>query len=163
MERKTAEQLLAEARELIAPRFGPEAAAGAIQKGALLIDLRSHDERSRTGVVPRSLHIPRSVLEWRLDPTSGWTNPHIGGLDRQLILMCAEGCSSSFAAVTARELGYETASDLDGGFEAWAKAGLPVRHIDPDLVEVEGRPGLGAPESGELPNGGRTPPGQAAS
>jgi MFS family permease len=154
LERKTADGMLAEARAQIAPRFGAVAAAEAINQGALLIDLRSHDERGRTGVVPGSVHIPRSVLEWRLDPTSGWTNPHIGGFDRQLILMCAEGCSSSFAATTARELGYERATDLDGGFTAWAAAGLPVQLADPSLCDTEGRPGLGAPEPNALPTVG---------
>jgi MFS family permease len=152
MERTTADAMLNAARDQIAPRFVPEAAAKAIKNGALLIDLRSHDERSRSGVIPGSLHIPRSVLEWRLDPSSGWSNPHIGGFDRQLILMCAEGCSSSFAAVTARKLGYETATDLDGGFEAWATAGLPVRHIAIDLADTEARPGLGEPEPHQLPH-----------
>jgi MFS family permease len=151
MEPMTAERMLAEARERIQPRLGPDEAAAAIGQGALLIDLRSRDERSRTGVIPGSLHIPRSVLEWRLDPTSGWTNPHVGGFDRQLILMCAQGCSSSFAAATARDLGYECATDLDGGFDAWQAAGLPVRvdQLDPDHPEAV--PGLGPPEPTDLP------------
>jgi MFS family permease len=150
-ERMTADGMLAEARERIAPRLGPEEAASAIGHGALLIDLRSRDERSRTGVIPGSLHIPRSVLEWRLDPDSGWANPYIGDLDRKIILMCAQGFSSSFAAATARNLGYERATDLDGGFEAWKAAGLPVRARDADLLDPEARPGLGPPEPCELP------------
>src|SRR5262245_20090407 len=80
--RVTIESMLAAARAGLEPRPGPHEAASAMAEGALLIDLRSHDERSRKGVVPGSLHIPRSVLEWRLDPTSGWSNPYIGGFDR---------------------------------------------------------------------------------
>ncbi len=144
MARVTIDQMLAEARERIAPRLLPKDAHEAMQEGALLIDLRSQDERSRTGVIPGSLHIPRSVFEWRLDPDSGWTNPHIGGFDRQLILVCAEGYSSSLTAAIARDLGYGRATDLDGGFVAWEAAGLPVRPLD--TAESAGRPGLGAPE-----------------
>lgn len=151
MERMTADRLLAAARERIAPRLGPEEAASAIERGALLIDLRSRDERERAGVIPGSLHLPRSVLEWRLDPDSGWTSPYLGGLHRQLILMCAEGCSSSLAAATARDLGYERATDLDGGFSAWEGAGLPVRACATDLIDPETPPGLGPPEPAELP------------
>jgi len=151
MEPMTAARMLTEARKRIQPRPGPDEAAAAIEHGALLIDLRSRDERSRTGVVPSSLHIPRSVLEWRLDPTSGWTNPHVGGFDRQLILMCAQGCSSSFAAVTARDLGYERATNPDGGFDAWQAAGHPVRAAGTDPYDPEAVPGLGAPEPTELP------------
>jgi MFS family permease len=156
VERMTADRLLAEARSRIAPRLRPQEAAEAMNEGALLIDLRSHDERVRTGVIPGSLHIPRSVLEWRLDPTSDRPNPHIGGFDRPLIVMCAEGFSSSFAAATARDLGYERATDLDGGFGAWDSAGLPVRTLDAEAVQTEGPPGLGAPEPSEAPTEART-------
>lgn len=149
MERMTADRLLAAARERIAPRLAPEQAAAAVEQGALLIDVRSRDERERAGVIPGSLHIPRSVLEWRLDPESGWANPHVGGLHRQLILTCAEGCSSSFAAATALDLGYERATDLAGGFAAWEAAGLPVRACDTELVDPRTRPGLGPPEPTE--------------
>jgi MFS family permease len=149
IERMTVDELLARARERIAPRLSPEEAAGAIARGALLIDLRSNDERARAGVVPGSLHLPRSVLEWRLDPDSGWTNPYVGGFDRHLVLMCAQGCSSSFAAATARELGYARATDLIGGFDAWVAAGLPVHA--PDAPDLDVPPGLGAPEPDQQP------------
>jgi MFS family permease len=143
--RRSVHDLLAEARERIAPRLTPEAAQAELATGALLIDVRSDDERRANGVVPGSLHIPRSVLEWRVDPDSGHANPHITGLDRRLVLFCAQGFSSSFAAASLRELGCEGATDLIGGFEAWKGAGLPVRPL------AEGRdpgelPGMGPPE-----------------
>jgi hypothetical protein len=74
----TADRLVAQARERIAPRLSPHEAQAAMEQGALLVD-RSQDERCHNGVIPGSLHIPRSVLEWRVDPDSGWTNPYIGG------------------------------------------------------------------------------------
>jgi rhodanese-related sulfurtransferase len=142
--RRSAAELLAEARAQIAPRLEPSEAHAASSRGAVLIDLRSNDERRRSGVVPGSLHIPRSVLEWRVDPDSGYTNPHIGGLDRQLILFCADGYSSSLAAATARELGATKATDIVGGFVAWKASGLPVRPAsDPEPSEL---PGMGPPE-----------------
>ena len=118
----------------------------AMADGALLVDLRSHDERRRHGVIPGSLHIPRSVLEWRVDPDSGYTNPHIATLDRQLILFCAQGFSSSFAAASLRELGCSNATDLVGGFDAWKSAGLPVRPLDEDQERDRELPGMGGPE-----------------
>jgi MFS family permease len=155
--RVTIESMLARARASIEPRPDPHEAAEAIERGALLIDLRSSDERARTGIVPGSLHIPRSVLEWRLDPSSGWANPYVGGFDRQLILICAHGFSSSLAAANARELGYWRATDLDGGFEAWEAAGLPVRLVDTVLQEPEHAPGLGPPDSADLSTDRRAP------
>ena len=47
-------------------------------------------------------------------------------VDRQVIVMCDSGYASSLAAVTLQELGFTRATDLDGGFQAWHAAGLPV-------------------------------------
>jgi rhodanese-related sulfurtransferase len=112
--------MLAEARSRIA-RYTPAEAAAA--DDVLLVDLRSVDERERTGVIPGSLHVPRSVLEWRADPTCDSHDPALAG--RRLVLVCAEGYSSSLSAASLVELGVD-AADLVGGFEAWVEAGLPV-------------------------------------
>ena len=148
--RRTAAELLLEARGRIEPRLEPVRAYDASSRGALLIDLRSQDERRREGIIPRSLHIPRSVLEWRIDPDSGYTSPHIGRLDRQLVVFCAQGFSSSLAAATLRELGCRNATDMVGGFEAWKAAGLPVRALaENDGRDVDHLPGMGPPEPSE--------------
>ena len=124
--RRTAAELLADARRLTA-RVDPGtawAAAGA--REALIVDIRSDDERRRDGIVPGSVHVPRTVLEWRVDPESGWSSPHVVATERRLILLCAHGWSSSLAAATLVELGYPDAGDVEGGFEAWLTAGLPT-------------------------------------
>ena len=111
--------MLAEARSRIV-RYTP---AEATEADVLLVDLRSVDERSRTGVIPGAVHVPRSVLEWRADPTSEWHDPVLAVC--RLVLVCAQGYSSSLAAASLVQLGVD-AGDLDGGFEAWVSAGLPV-------------------------------------
>jgi rhodanese-related sulfurtransferase len=133
------EELLAEARSRIA-RYTPAAAHAA---DVVLVDLRSHDERARTGIIPGSVHVPRSVLEWRCDPGSGWSNAHVADRGMRLVLVCAHGYSSSFAAAALLELGFERAGDLAGGFEAWAEAGLPVV---PAPAPEAGLPGMGGPQ-----------------
>jgi rhodanese-related sulfurtransferase len=130
------DQALREARAGIA-RFTPAQAAAS---DALIVDLRSYDERARTGIIPGSVHVPRSVLEWRCDATSGWSNPEVVG--RTLILVCAEGYSSSLAAASLAGLGID-AGDLDGGFDAWRAAGLPTA---PAPEQGRGLPGMGGPE-----------------
>jgi MFS family permease len=143
---KTAAQLLAEARRRIAPRVDGQKAYQEQGAGAILVDLRSQDERRRHGVIPGSVHVPRSVLEWRVDPESGFANPHLGGLDRRLILFCADGYSSSLAAAALRDLGCGQATDLVGGFTGWRAAGLPVRELGEADEPGEGElPGMGAP------------------
>jgi rhodanese-related sulfurtransferase len=128
--RRTLDDLLAAARAQI-ERFEPTEAFAATDNGALLIDIRADVERARDGIVPGSLHIPRTVLEWRLDPESSWRNPHAGGLDQQILVLCDEGCSSIFAAATLVELGFVRAGDVIGGFAAWRDAGLPTAPVPP--------------------------------
>ena len=67
--RRTLDELLDAARARIA-RLEPVDAHVAAEQGALLIDIRGRVDRERDGIVPGSLHIPRTVLEWRLDPES---------------------------------------------------------------------------------------------
>ena len=123
--RRTLDDLLAEAEARI-ERTTPREAARAIDEGALLIDIRAQDDRARDGVVPGALHVPRTVLEWRLDPDSEWRSPHVGGLDRRILLLCDHGFSSVLAAATLVDLGFARAGDVIGGFRAWREAGLPV-------------------------------------
>jgi rhodanese-related sulfurtransferase len=122
----TIDDLLAQARRRLT-RLDPRQASEAIRDGALLIDIRAESQRAGDGVVPGSLFIARNVLEWRCDPTSEHRDPRIDGSERQLILMCNEGYQSSLAAATLHELGLTRTTDLDGGFQAWRAAGLPVQ------------------------------------
>jgi rhodanese-related sulfurtransferase len=124
-DRLTINDLLAASRARI-ERLEPPAALEAQSAGALVIDTRSADDRRATGVIPGSVHVPLSVLYWRLDPASGFEDPRLTDRDRQVILVCAHGYSSSLAAATLRDLGFGRAADLAGGFEAWQSAGLPV-------------------------------------
>ena len=94
--------------------------------GAILIDTRCAELRRETGTIPGSIHVPLSVLYWRLDPTSGHDDPRLSDPQQQLILVCAHGYSSSLAAATLHEMGFLKATDVVGGFEAWAADGLPV-------------------------------------
>ena len=70
------------------------------------------------------MHVPRSVLEWRVDPGSGYSNPVVADEEAELILVCHEGYSSSLAAASLSELGRGRVGDLVGGFVAWRASGL---------------------------------------
>ena len=125
MARTTIDDLLAAARARLT-RMTPEAAASAADNGATLIDIRADSQIARDGTIPGALVIPRNVLEWRLDPASGHRHPAAPGLEDEVIVICHEGYQSSLAAATLQELGFAHATDLDGGFQAWSEAGLPV-------------------------------------
>lgn len=118
--------LLERARARIPARPGPVEAERATRDGALLIDIRSERQRREDGVIPGVPWYPRNVLEWRLDPESDAAVPEHADLERRVILMCDAGYASSLAAATLQELGFRGATDLDGGFQAWRGASLPV-------------------------------------
>lgn len=123
--RCTADDLLATARARI-QRLAPLEVLTARDAGALVIDTRCGDQRRETGAIPGSVHVPLSVLPWRLDPASPHRDDNLANLGRPVVLVCEHGYSSSLAAANLRDLGYAEVSDMDGGFEAWQSAGLPV-------------------------------------
>jgi rhodanese-related sulfurtransferase len=124
-ERQSISELLANARAGL-NRLEPAAALMAQKEGASLIDTRCGDDRRASGAIPGSVHVPLSVLFWRLDPTSGYHNPSLADPDRQVVLLCTDGYSSSLAAATLLSLGFARATDVIGGFNAWVAAGLPI-------------------------------------
>ena len=124
MPRKTIDELLAAARRRLR-RVDPAGARAAVERGAVIVDIRADSQRARDGVIPGAHFVPRNVLEWRADPSSDWRDPVVSDPDRELIVMCNEGYQSSLVAATLQDLGLD-ATDLDGGFQAWRRAGLPV-------------------------------------
>ena len=89
------------------------------------------------------MHVPRSVLEWRVDPDTGYSNPVVADKDVELILVCHEGYSSSLAAVSLRGVGHSRVADLVGGYQAWREAGLETIPAPPP---PKGLPGMGGPD-----------------
>ncbi len=119
------DDILASARQRLR-RVSPAEASEAARDGALLVDIRPHAQRATEGLVPGALHVERNVLEWRFDPRSPARLPEATGYDRQVIIICSQGYASSLAAASLQDLGLRNATDLIGGFQAWAQAGLPV-------------------------------------
>ena len=126
MARTTVHDLLAEARAGLERVTPQEAEAAVRERGAILVDIRGSEQRAEQGLVPGALWFPRNVLEWRVDPESGASDPRVSDPAAEIILFCAEGYASSLAAATLQRLGFTRATDMVGGFEAWTAAGLPV-------------------------------------
>ena len=118
--------LLSEARAALPARPSPPEALRLMRSGAVLIDIRGDDQRRRDGLIPGAHVIPRNSLEWRCDPSSRWRHAAIRDHEQQIVLMCDEGFQSSLAAATLQRLGLHRATDVQGGFQAWRAAGLPV-------------------------------------
>ena len=103
----------------------PEQLAAEQAGGALVVDTRPLDQRTRDGDLPGAVVIDRNVLEWRLDPTSPSRLDGFDDPDRRVIIVCNEGYSSSLSADTLRRLGLPRATDLVGGYQAWKTVTMP--------------------------------------
>jgi rhodanese-related sulfurtransferase len=122
---RSVDELLAEARSRIG-RLSVHEAAARVAAGAVLVDIRPAAQRAREGEVPGALVVERNVLEWRFDPASDARLPEATGYDVEVVVLCSEGYTSSLAADALRSLGLARATDVVGGFLAWAAAGLPT-------------------------------------
>src|SRR2546421_5186040 len=122
----TIDDILENARRRLR-RVSPEQASAEHANGALLVDMRTSEQRARDGEIPGALAIDRTVFEWRLDPASTSRIPEAKDHDVRVIVICNQGFSSSLAAASLLDLGLVNATDVIGGFEAWKAAGLPVK------------------------------------
>jgi rhodanese-related sulfurtransferase len=120
------EDLLAAARARLR-RLSPLETFVAVDRGAVLVDIRPAAQRAEHGGIPGAIVIERNVLEWRLDPRSDARLSFADRYDLEVIVTCQEGYTSSLAAASLQDLGLSRATDLDGGFAAWRAAGLPTK------------------------------------
>lgn len=127
MAQRVAVDVLLEAARRGFDRVEPADLASEMAEGALVVDVRSTEQRHRDGELPGAVVIDRNVLEWRLDPTSPNHVPEATEAGLRIIVVCNEGYSSSLAAATLRQLGLERASDLVGGFQAWKRLADQIR------------------------------------
>ena len=116
-------------------RLDPAGLATAMARGALVVDTRTESHRRAQGEFPGALVIDRTVLEWRLDPTSPWRIPEATGPDLEVVVVCRHGYCSSLAAASLRAVGLHRATDLAGGVQAWLAAGLPMSDRPADVRE----------------------------
>jgi rhodanese-related sulfurtransferase len=119
------DRLLAEAR-LGLRRVDPAQAKEIYDQGGLLVDIRPAAQRAEFGEIPGALIVERNNLEWRLDPGGSHRIPEAEDPDRPVVIVCQEGYASSLAAASLLSLGRTAVTDLDGGFAAWKRAGLPT-------------------------------------
>ncbi len=81
-----------------------------------LIDIRDIRELEREGRIDNSLHIPRGMLEFWLDPESPYFKEGKLDMKKEMVLFCAGGLRSALAAKTLKDMGFEKVSHIDGGF-----------------------------------------------
>ena len=104
----------------------PQQAFDEAQTGsALLIDIRDIRELQRDGQINGAFHAPRGMLEFWADPQSPYYKD-VFAKSGNLVLFCASSWRSALAAKTLQDMGMNNIFDMDGGFNAWKSAGLPI-------------------------------------
>ncbi len=88
------------------------------QKPFTLVDVREKDE-VRQGYIPGAVHIPRGFLEMQAEQK-------LPSKSEEIIVYCAGGTRSAFAAKTLTELGYENVTSANPGFVRWKDLKYPV-------------------------------------
>ena len=123
---KSSKELVDKANELIKV-MSPEQVKNAYDKGEVtLIDVRDIRELWKEGTIKDSIHIPRGMLEFWLDPQSSYYQTNKIGDIKNIVLFCALGFRSALATKTLKEMGFDNVANANGGFDSLKKIGLPV-------------------------------------
>ena len=123
---KSSKELVDEANELIKV-MSPDEVKNAYDKGQVtLIDVRDIRELWKEGTIKDSIHIPRGMLEFWLDPQSSYYQEKKIGDIKNIVLFCALGFRSALASKSLKEMGFDNVANAHGGFDSLKKIGLPV-------------------------------------
>jgi rhodanese-related sulfurtransferase len=117
------DRVLADARARLR-RLRADEVPAALDRGAVLVDIRPQAQRTQEGEVAAALVIERNVLEWRCDPTSEARIAQAVDDDVEWVVLCSEGYTSSLAAASLLDLGLHRATDVVGGYQALKAEGV---------------------------------------
>ena len=123
---KSSKELVDQANSLI-KIMSPKEVKEAYEKGEItLIDVRDIRELWKEGTIQNSIHIPRGMLEFWLDPKSSYFQEKKIGDIKNMVLFCALGFRSALATKALKEMGFNNVANAEGGFDSLKKIGLPV-------------------------------------
>jgi sulfur-carrier protein adenylyltransferase/sulfurtransferase len=108
-------ELLQQVKSEIAEIDPPEA-SGLVENGTLFLDVRERDEWEE-GHIPGAVFVPRGNLESRIESVEN-------DRDRPIVVYCAGGSRSAFAAKSLQDLGYTNVVSLTGGYTDWKRNGF---------------------------------------
>tara|TARA_B100001057_G_scaffold370913_1_gene374918 strand:- start:113 stop:496 length:384 start_codon:yes stop_codon:yes gene_type:complete len=115
---KSAQQLVQDAYTEVKTINTTEALNLVKQNKCNLIDIRDIRELEKEGKVENSIHIPRGMLEFWIDPNSQYFKEGKLDLQKEMVLFCAAGARSALAAKTLQDMGFDKVSHIEGGFGA---------------------------------------------
>ncbi|WP_341861437.1 rhodanese-like domain-containing protein [Gymnodinialimonas sp. 57CJ19] len=125
----SASQLVATARARIEEVETAELIAKVDDPDVVIVDIRDIRERQR-GYIPGSVHAPRGMIEFWVDPDSPYFKPVFGQEGKRYVFHCASGWRSALTVATLQDMGFD-AAHLREGFSPWEEHGGPVEIPEP--------------------------------
>jgi rhodanese-related sulfurtransferase len=123
--KKTVGQMVEAAKSRIENLSNEQLEAEIARGDVQVLDIRDVRERRKLGFIPGSIHVPRGMLEFWLDPTSHYYSGKVDP-EKRIIVYCAGGQRSALAADVLREMGFPKVAHLEPGFNGWAETGRRV-------------------------------------
>ena len=127
MVNKTLSLLLLEANDNVSRLSHEEALELLKSDNTVLIDVREGSEVSSFGIIQNAIHIPRGLIEFKIEYNSS-TNPSNIRNDSNILFYCAGGYRSALAAYTVKQLGFKNVFNI-GGFGEWIDNGGEIQLI----------------------------------
>lgn len=121
----TAAEMVENARARIAEIETPDLIARLEDPDTVIVDIRDVRERQRVGYIPGSVHAPRGMLEFWIDPESPYHKEVFAQHGKKYVFHCASGWRSALSVATLQDMGFD-AAHLKEGFSTWEKHGGPI-------------------------------------
>ncbi|THH35378.1 rhodanese-like domain-containing protein [Aliishimia ponticola] len=126
--KKTSAELVAEAQARITNVETPDLISRIDDPSVVIVDIRDVRERQKLGFIPGSVHAPRGMLEFWVDPDSPYFRDVFAQEGKEYVLHCASGWRSALAVAALQDMGFQ-ASNLREGFSTWEAQGGPVERV----------------------------------
>ena len=97
----------------------------------ILVDIRDIRELWKEGKIKNSIHAPRGMLEFWVDPESPY-HRDVFSHGKKYIFYCQSGWRSALATQTVQKMGLHPVAHMKGGFSEWKKLGLEVEQVKPN-------------------------------
>lgn len=126
----TAAEMVAAARARIEEVETADLIAQLDDPDLVVVDIRDVRERQRTGFIPGSVHAPRGMIEFWVDPESPYHKEVFAEEGKRYVFHCASGWRSALTVATLQDMGF-AAAHLKEGFSTWEAQGGPVERAAP--------------------------------
>lgn len=125
----TAAEMVRNARARIQEIETPDLIAMVGDPNVVIVDIRDIRERQRSGAIPGSVHAPRGMIEFWVDPESPYHKDVFSQEGKTYVFHCASGWRSALTVATLQDMGFD-AAHLKEGFSTWAEKGGPVEPVE---------------------------------